>query len=219
MGRISRSTLGMFRGKIGNVVTMIQRGRNFVRIYVDEIANPSTDKQQIIRVRFKKLGQLAADFLEGITMGFHYKAKQKKDFPANEFLRVNWEAVSASSADDVTVNWAEMKVAEGPTKEVTFGAVDWGATEHLTIGVHFTGNVGTTGGNSDDEVYLFAYVPELGEGILSRPAVRSSGEISLITPTGWNGMMCHLWGFTIGRAKKTNGKASDSAYIGHHEIE
>lgn len=218
MGRISRSTLGMFRGKIGNVVTMIMRGRNFVRIYVDEIANPNTDKQLIIRARFTKLGKLAADFLDALTLGFHYKAKQKKDFPANEFLRANWEAVSASSPDDVTVNWAEMKVAEGPTKDVTFGAVDWGATEHLTIAATFTGNTGTTT-DSDDEVYIFAYVPELNEGILSSPAVRSAGEISLTVPAGWNGMTAHLWGFTIGKTKKTNGKASDSAYIGHAEIQ
>ena len=209
----------MFRGKIGNVVTMIQRGRNFVRIYVDEIANPNTDKQQLIRARFKKLGQLAAEFLAAITQGFHYKAKQKKDFPANEFLRVNWEAVSASSPDDVTVNYAEMKVAEGPTKEVTFGAVDWGADEHLTIAVTYTGNTDSSARNGDDEVYIFAYVPEINEGILSSPAVRSAGEISLTVPAGWNGLVVHLWGFTIGKTKKTMGKASDSAYIGHHEIE
>ena len=219
MGRISRSTLGMFRGKIGNVVTMIMRGRNFVRIYVDEIANPNTDKQQIVRARFTKLGQLAANFLDAITQGFHYKAKQKKDFPANEFLRVNWEAVSASSPDDVTVNFAELKVAEGPTKEVTFGTVDWGSTEHLEIAVTFNGNTSAAAGDADDEVYIFCYVPELGEGLLSSPAVRSAGEISLTVPTGWNGMVAHLWGFSIGKTKKTNGKASDSAYIGHAEIQ
>lgn len=219
MGRISRSTLGMFRGKIGNVVTMIMRGRNFVRIYVDEIANPNTDKQQIVRARFTKLGQLAADFLDAITLGFHYKAKQKKDFPANEFLRSNWEAVSASSPDDVTVNWAEIKVAEGPTKEVTFGAVDWGATEHLEIAVTFTGNTSSTQHDSDDEVYIYAFIPELNEGLISSPAVRSAGEISLTVPTGWNGMTAHLWGFTIGKTKKTTGKASDSTYIGHAEIQ
>lgn len=219
MGRISRSTLGMFRGKIGNVVTMIMRGRNFVRIYVDEIANPNTDKQLIVRARFSKLGKIAADFLDALTLGFHYKAKQKKDFPANEFLRANWEAVSASSPDDVTVNWAEIKVAEGPTKEVTFGTVDWGATTHLEIAATFVGNSSSTQHDSDDEVYIFAYVPEINEALISSPAVRSAGEISLTVPAGWNGMTAHLWGFTIGKTKKTNGKASDSTYIGHAEIQ
>ncbi|MBR6844230.1 MAG: hypothetical protein IKM79_03915 [Bacteroidales bacterium] len=219
MGKIKASSLGMFRGKIGNVVTYITRGKNIVRIYTDTVGNPRTDKQQIVRARFSKLTKLGSDFTSALSIGFSYLAKQRRNFPGNNFITGNWEAVSASSPDEVTVNYAELKVAQGPLPEVTFGAVDWGSEEHLTIAVTFDGNVGTPRTDSDDEVYIFAYVPELGQGLLSSPAVRSAGEISLTVPAGWNGMTAHLWGFAVGKGSNNNGQVSDSAYVGHAEVQ
>ena len=218
MAKIKSSSLGLFSGKIGNVVTYITRGKNIVRIYTDTVANPNTNKQQLVRARFAALGKLSSDFLGAIDLGFAYRAKQRRNFPANNFMMANWEAVSASSADDVTVDYASMKLAAGPLSEVEFGTPDWGAQEHLTIAVPFTDNTGAPRTDANDEVYIFAYVPELGQGVLSTASTRSTASVSITVPTSWNGMTAHLWGFTVGQGSATAGTVSDSVYIGNGEV-
>lgn len=218
MGKIKSSSLGSFIGKIGNVVTWITRGMNIVRIYTDSVANPRTNKQQVVRTRFKTLSKLGTEFADAIELGFSYRAKQRRNFPQNNFMSGNWNAVSASSPDDVTVNYPDIIIAAGPLEEVVFGQVDWGAAEHLTITAEYTDNSGLPRTDENDDIYIFAYVPMLGQGLLSTPSSRSTGEVSISVPAGWSGMTAHLWGFAVGQGSQTYGKVSDSTYIGHSEI-
>lgn len=219
MAKINSSSLGSFSGKIGNVVTYITRGKNFVRIYTDSVANPDTEKQAQVRARFGALAKLSSAFISAIDLGYSYRARQRRNMPANNFVTDNWDAVGASSPDDVTVNYSEMHLARGPLTGVVFGTVDWGAGEHLTVEVPFDGNTGAPRTDTADETYLFAYVPDLGQGLLSVAAMRSGDAVSLTVPASWNGMTAHLWGFTVGKGHSTYGKVSESAYLGHGEIQ
>lgn len=219
MAKIKSSSLGLFSGKIGNVVTYITRGKNIVRIYTDSIVNPRTDKQQEIRARFGALSKLGSSFLDAVNIGYAYRAGQRKNTPDNNFVSGNWEAVSVSAGGLVTVNYSEVVVAEGPLTGVSFGTVDWGSDEHLTIAVQFDGNVGSPRTTEDDEVYIFAYVPDLEQGLLSMASTRSTGTVSIAAPNSWNGMTAHLWGFTVGMGAKNNGRPSDSVYIGQGEVQ
>ena len=219
MGKIKSSSLGSFIGKIGNVVTYITRGKNFVRIYTDTVANPRTNKQKLVRARFAALTKLGGDFLSAIELGYSYRAKQRRNFPLNNFFTANWDAVSASSPDDVTIDFSSLQVAVGSLGEVAFGNVDWGAQEHLTIAAEFTDNTGAPRTDANDEVYIFAYVPELGQGLLSSASTRSTGSVSIVAPAAWNGMTAHLWGFAVGMGEKNNGHPSDSVYIGQGEVQ
>lgn len=219
MGKIKSSSLGSFSGKIGNVVTYVTRGKNIVRIYTDNVANPQTNKQKLVRARFAALGKLSGDFLSAIELGYSYRAKQHRNFPLNNFFTANWDAVSASSPDDVTIDYSSLTVADGPIGKVAFGNVDWGAQEHLTIVAEFTDNTGAPHTDANDDVYIFAYVPELGQGLISSASTRSTGSVSIVAPAAWNGMTAHLWGFAVGQGDETAGKVSDSSYIGHDEIQ
>lgn len=221
MAKIKKSSLGSFNGKVGNVVAYNAFGDNLVRIYTDQVGNPRTVKQQLTRARFSKLMQLGSDMLDAVSMGYGYRAKQRNVTPGNVFMTANWDAVSVSSPDDVTVNYSRLTLADGPLTGVSFGSVDWGAHEHLIIAASFSSNSGGRSSRSDasDEVYTFAYVPDLGQGMVSRAAFRADDTVTLEVPAGWNGMDVHLWGFVVGGGDKTSGLVSDSAYIGHGEIQ
>lgn len=208
---------GRNRNKAGGVVWFKWNALQVFREYVAQISNPRTDKQQIVRARFKGCMRIARMARRALNVAMHSVCRSMSTTVYGWCVKKNWEAVSASSPDDITINWAEVKVSEGNCDEVTWGTIDWGDEEHLTIAATFVGNVGQTN-SADDEVYLLAVVPELNQSLLSSPAVRSAGEISLICPAGWNGMTVQLYGFTVSQSEGTMGIPSDSAYVGHHDL-
>ena len=64
--------------------------------------------------------------------------------------------------------------------------------------------------SGDDEVYLYAYCPEMEQGVLSAPAYRRMGSVQLTLPERWQGKEVHLYGFAV----DYEGNASDTTYIG-----
>ena len=66
------------------------------------------------------------------------------------------------------------------------------------------------GGSGDDEVYVYAYCPEMEEGVLSASAWRRSGSVQLTLPERWQGKAVHFYGFAV----DDKGAASATAYIG-----
>ena len=70
------------------------------------------------------------------------------------------------------------------------------------------------GGSGDDEVYVYAYCPEMEEGVLSASAWRRSGRVQLTLPERWQGKAVHLYGFAVDE----KGAASDTVYIGAMEM-
>ncbi len=66
------------------------------------------------------------------------------------------------------------------------------------------------GGSGDDEVYVYAYCPEMEEGVLSASTWRRSGSVQLTLPERWQGKEIHLYGFAVDE----KGAASDTVYIG-----
>ena len=67
--------------------------------------------------------------------------------------------------------------------------------------------------DADDNVYLFVYEPESGQGILSAPVKRSSAAVEMRLPSTWSGLTVHVYGFTIGAGRDNLGLGSPSAYV------
>ena len=64
--------------------------------------------------------------------------------------------------------------------------------------------------SGDDEVYVWAYCPEAGEGVLSASAYRRTKSVTLTLPERWQGKEVHLYGFAV----DYEGEASPTVYIG-----
>ena len=69
-------------------------------------------------------------------------------------------------------------------------------------------------GSGDDEVYVYAYCPEMEEGVLSASAWRRSGSVQLTLPERWQGKEIHFYGFAVDE----KGATSDTVYIGAMEM-
>lgn len=212
MANINSGILGGFSGKVGTVVGYISRGKAFMRHYVKNVQNPRTRKQQTQRTRFGVIVALASEFLPAVKLGLHKMAQSARNSEANSFMHLNFDSVSASNPFDVEVSYADLKIADGKLPEVSFAAPSFEETNSIQCA--FIGNVEAEGADSSDSVYLFAYSPELGKGLLSAPVSRSEQSITLNTPLGWNGTTVHVYGFTV----NGTGVASDSCYVGSGSI-
>ena len=87
----------------------------------------------------------------------------------------------------------------------------------VSLGMHVTECnlfVKRNKGSGDDEVYVYAYCPEMEEGVLSASAWRQSGSVQLTLPERWQGKTVHLYGFAVDE----KGAASDTVYIGAMEM-
>ena len=64
--------------------------------------------------------------------------------------------------------------------------------------------------SGDDEVYIYAYCPELEEGVLSAAAWRRMGRVTLALPERWQDKEVHFYGFAV----SYEGEASATTYLG-----
>ena len=105
------------------------------------------------------------------------------------------------------VDYEHIRIAEGPAAPVHFTAAS--VDENNVLHVDFEKNSGMTRAKGSDRVYVYAYCPTLGEGILSAPTTRSSNQLRTVLPDHWHGCGVELWGFVV----DGEGRASASAYI------
>ena len=95
------------------------------------------------------------------------------------------------------------------------GGVAQGAGVGATMTFSFLPHAEGERACGDDEVYLWAFCPEAGEGRLSTPAYRRSQQVSITLPETWQGKEVHLYGFAVDH----KGTASPTTYIGVLEAE
>ena len=85
--------------------------------------------------------------------------------------------------------------------------------QEATIAVPFAPHAEGERASGNDEVYVYAYCPEREEGVLSAPAYRKTGRVSLELPDRWQGLEVHFYGFAV----DDRGEASETTYIGRLE--
>jgi hypothetical protein len=115
------------------------------------------------------------------------------------------------------VDYTEIKIAEGSLPEVLFGNASF--AEPLQVAVPMSDTTGIEGADAHDKVYIFAYSPEAGAGVISDGRnTRADESISVNVPAYWNGHRVHVWGFTIGNGIDNKGVISNSRYLGSGTI-
>jgi len=216
MATINRGILDGFFGKVGTVVGSFWKGIPVMRAYVRHIHDRKGAPQLLIRARFATINGLASSFLSAIRIGLRDAAAKSRTTEGNVFVKKNWGAVQASTVDSVTVDYADLLVAQGALTGVQFGTPSFDTPQRVAVG--FDSNEECEKTSLDDEVYVFVYCPDMKSGVLATPVKRSVKSISVMVPTCWNGMKVHVWGFTLGAGLDTLGEVSDSAYIGSGNI-
>ncbi len=218
MSKYSQGYLGAQIGKLGNAVGRRWKGRNVMAVYQPNIHDARTTPQLLVRARFGRLGQLAGFLREALLIGMGYVAQQYRLTEGNQFVKRNWENVTALTPDDVTVNWSALRLSEGSLPEATFGAVDYGTATHLHIEAPLSGGADQPGANQNDHVYLVAICPDRAQAVVGSPSLRSAEKVSVNVPASWDGMEVHVYGFALSTVTAPKKSCSVTAYLGNGEV-
>jgi hypothetical protein len=216
MAKINLGILDGFIGKVGTVVGSFWKGKPVMRAYVRSMRDAKTERQLIVRSRLKVIMELASEALNVLKLGLHKIASSKRLTESNIFVQMNWDNVRSNMPGVTTVNYPEIIFTSGKVPNVRFGSPQF--DEPLTVTVTFTGNVDQKHADATDKVYIYAYCPDTGEGLLSDAVSRSASTMTLAVPTNWNGMKVHVWGFVIGGENGLTDEPSESVYVGTGNI-
>ena len=202
-----------FKGRLGLNTASIVHGVNILKGLPASVRNPRTSAQLDNRERFKTLSQLAAAFIGASNIGLKNKAKQYGPLVTicDAFMKANQGAVSVMGGE-AEVDYGSIKCALGNLPQAGFGNASFAQPQEVTV--NYSTSADMPGADAQDKVYLFLYQPDTKQGILSAPALRTTGTIEVRVPSTWTGLTVHVYGFGLGDGRENKGKNSDSSYIG-----
>ncbi|MBO4586224.1 MAG: hypothetical protein J5677_00190, partial [Bacteroidales bacterium] len=191
-----------YRGTVGTVIGYEWRGKWCLRSRPLRVHNPRTAKQQANRQLFKQMVALAGTIKLALRKGLHSVSLAMHVTECNLFVKRNKERFSLDGDGKMAVDWEHLIISEGELTSPEFQV----ATNLSAFHFPFS----TSCGSGDDEVYVYAYCPEMEEGVLSAAAWRRMGCVTLALPERWQGKEVHLYGFAV----SYEGEASATVYIG-----
>lgn len=217
-----KGILGNQYGKVGPVVARKFREENVYSAYQKNVFNPRSEKQQIQRMRFKALSELAHNFACGAIFGFRTAAKGTNLSPRNLFQKTNWPMITATSTDALHVDYSGMSVSRGSLANVFFESVNFDLPNKVKV--TFLDAGAPCQRTNNDRAFIYIYCPDAKSGLLSEEVKLEAGSIVVEVPTAWNGLKVHVWGFTRNQGEANvelgipAGEASDSQYVGSGNI-
>ena len=202
-----------FKGRLGLNTGSIVHGVNILKALPASVRNPRTSAQMDNRERFKVLAQLAASFLAPSKIGLKTKAKSYGPLVTvfDAFIKANQGAVSVMGGE-AEVDYGSLKCSVGSLPQAGFGNASF--AEPGRVSVTYSTSADMPGADAQDKEYLFIYQPDTKQGILSAPALRTTGSLEVRVPSTWTGLTVHVFAFGVGDGRDNKGKHSDSCYIG-----
>ena len=219
MGIPTKGILAPFKNRIGTVVGRRWRaGLWTMNSYQAEVKNPKTEAQQILRMRFAAAGRLASAFVDSIDVSLYYFLRHHPTTQVGEFVKRNFEHVTATSLDSMNIDYSGITLCDGPVPNVAFSAPNFDIPSSVKIA--FNANLELNSASADDKVFVFVYCPDANQGILSPEVKRNDGSVTVKVPEMWNGLKVHLWGFTTSdkNNRKRPNNVSSSQYCGSGNI-
>ena len=202
-----------YRGSVGTVIGYMWRGKWCLRSRPRSVRNPRTERQQMNRELFRQMVLLASAFKTAVRKGMHHNALEAHMTECNLFVKENKQCFALGADGRLTAVWADVVVSQGEVAAVGFREPVVEEGNRLTVS--FSPTLDERRGLGDDEVYLWAFCPEAGKGVLSGAASRRNGSVSIALPDRWQGKEVQLYGFVT----DYKGCASETVYIGALEPE
>ncbi|MBQ2510771.1 MAG: hypothetical protein II531_01270 [Bacteroidales bacterium] len=215
MAHLLQGINGPYVGKVGPVVGYLWKGVPCVRSYRRHINYPNTGAQQREKDWFIAMVRFAAGARHVLKLGLREAASEAHMTEGNLFVRHNKDCFH-HDGETLHIDYEHLVLSQGAAADVFFRPPQF--LENAVVEVPFEKNSMSLRASSDDNVYLYAYCPSHGSGVLSAPALRRSKKVRALLPEEWSGETVHLYGFVIDK----EGRASRTTYIGmgrvdHHE--
>ena len=202
MAKQDQGIIGGFRGTIGPVIGYQWRGRWCLRARPQRVANPRTAAQQEHRMLFRDMVRLASRLTPVLRRGLRDASLQEGMTEGNLFVRMNKGLFSAQGVD-----YGRLAVSHGPVAPVAFTHV--ALDERMVVRCEFEKNPLRMRADGTDEVWLYAYCPAVGRGILAAPVQRRTKHLEAALPDEWAGNEVHLYAFVTDHAQR----ASSTLYL------
>ena len=188
MAKIENGILGGFSGQVGPVIGYMWRGRMCMRAMPQRVRNPRTEAQTAHRADFRRMVQLAATMRAAVRTGLRMASVEEHMTEYNLFVKLSFNALGADGID-----YSQLHVSAGNVAPVglTSAVVDGDNVARIT----FEKNPLRLRADADDQVYLYVFCPDAGEGRLSLPALRRDKQLAMQLPDGWAGREVHFYCF------------------------
>lgn len=203
MAKTENGILDGFIGKVGTVVGYKWNGKSVMRAYVRYPHNPRTEQQTMHREMFKQEVQQAAKMRWAVGITLRDLAREAGMTAYNLFVKANQRAFGFMD-NQLQVDYSRLMLSFGDVPPVEEASAEWSADNVLTV------NFRRGRGAATDYVYLYAYVPDLGEGFLSAPVYRNEKRISVSLPDPYAGHEAQLYLMV----QHQSGTWSNSLYLG-----
>ncbi len=195
MSKNSQGYMGPQIGKLGPAIGYLWKGRQVFRGYNPFVKDRNSEKQQLVRTRFKAVNSLMNSIGAAVNLGFGHLADTQRTLTRNLFLKANWDCVHADTPGAATVDYTELQLASGSLANVFFGNASF--AEPLSVEVPITDpNDQNTICGRNDKVILLVYSPEATAAVL-KEGHRDDESLTATVPASWNGHRVHVWGFTL----------------------
>ena len=206
--RRQTSTL-TYVGKVGNTVGY-KIGPNQYGLKPFTIPrDPKTPAQVLQRVKFGLLATLGASLQAVVQEGYSKWRRWNKEL--GNFVKLNYDALSGTDPEGISIDYEALKMSDGKYVGVQFGTPSFTDPKKVTVPIAVA-NTDARYAPASDNVYLAAYCPDTGRGVISDgSATRASESVSLDLPGTWQGMKVHVYGFTKGKKLSA---VSESDYVG-----
>lgn len=207
MGILQQAATGTFRGRVGDTVGYLWKGKACLRAYQPVVHYPNTEGQQQQRNWFVGMVRFAAKANEALRLGLRPKAEEHQMTESNYFILKNKQHFRLVNGT-LEIDYDQLQIASGHAADVYFKAARF--EEHETVVVDFEKNMMSLRASAEDKVYLYIYAVGHNEGFLTNPVARRCKTLKTRLPENWAGDEVHLYGFVVDK----EGRPSNSTYIG-----
>lgn len=200
MAKLTSKILGNVNGAVGDLTFAKWKDQTVVKGKIASRNTPPTEKQALVREKFKTITQIAKAFSPAINMGLTGDPKLS---PNNSFRKLNSRKVDGTIGA-INVNYPNISISSGNNDGLM------SVTSSIT-GKEVTSNWLPGGeGKPSDKIVMVAYNPTLQKTVMNQSLVRSAGTGKVTVPDHWTGQV-YTYLFTKDESSK---KASDTFFAG-----
>lgn len=212
MGKATQGIFGGWVNKVGNIVARVRQGQVVLSIYQPNVANPRTQAQQSVRMKFTLLSRFMSACLDFIRIGFQNLDGYKYGSPYSAAVGYNYKKNPfGGTYPNFELAYNNLVVAEGTLLlPYTISA----ALDSNVLSLSWADNSGEGNAKATDDICVMAYNSDRGLCIFDLEAAkRPDRTTTMQIPTAWNGDTIEVWAMC-----KSESINSNSFYLGSFTV-
>jgi uncharacterized protein DUF6266 len=205
MAQLSSGILGPIRGKVGENVYYVRKGKQCVRSVPKKSSKAPSKSQLEQRVKMAKAVLFVSSLKRLLSISYRHYFKHR--FPSNEVVKQILRSAITGVYPDFNIDYSKVQVSLGHISKNPMAQSSAAKDE-----INFSWNTICIGGSyNNDRSILIAYCEALNRCIFtSTGPIRGTGKATLPVPN-FRGQQVHTW---LGFISADGKNVADSVYTG-----